>query len=75
MAINETRSMNNDLQIGLRDGAFKSITPDRGGAVDPSHAIERSSNLQLQYDITDQRMGIHPDGCNCEGCVPPYGYY
>ena len=75
MAINETRSMNNDLQLGLRDGAFKSITPDRGGAVDPSHAIERSSTLQLQYNVVDERMGIHPAGCKCEGCVPPYGYY
>lgn len=75
MAFNETRSMNNDLQLGIRDGSFKSITPDRGGSVDPAHATERSSYLQTQYNVVDQRMGVHPSGCDCAGCVPPYGYY
>jgi hypothetical protein len=41
MAVNDTRSMNQDLRLGLADGKFKNLTPDRGGDVDPTHATAR----------------------------------
>lgn len=41
MAVNDSRSMNRDLTLGATDGRFKSLTPDRGGDVDPTHATLR----------------------------------
>jgi hypothetical protein len=49
MAVNDARSMNRDLRLGLSDGKFKSLTPDRGGDVDPTHATARMQVLQSQY--------------------------
>jgi hypothetical protein len=41
MAVNDSRSMNRDLRLGTTDGKFKSLTPDRGGEVDPTSATAR----------------------------------
>jgi hypothetical protein len=49
MAVNDSRSMNQDLKLGARDGAFKSLTPDRGGEVDPSHATYRMNSLKSSF--------------------------
>jgi hypothetical protein len=49
MAVNDSRSMNQDLKLGARDGAFKSLTPDRGGEVDTSHATYRMNSLQSAF--------------------------
>jgi hypothetical protein len=51
MAVNESRSMNRDLRLGANDGKFKSLTPDRGGDVDPTDATIRSAELQVQYNM------------------------
>ena len=51
MAVNESRSMNRDLTLGAGDGKFKSLTPDRGGDVDPTHPSVRQNMLQIQYNI------------------------
>lgn len=51
MAVNESRSMNMDLIRGAGDGKFKSLTPDRGGVVDPTSATVRQAELQMQYNI------------------------
>jgi hypothetical protein len=51
MAVNESRSMNQDLVRGAGDGKFKSLTPDRGGEVDPTASAVRQSVLQVQYNI------------------------
>lgn len=51
MAVNEKRSMNRDLKLGAGDGKFKSLTPDRGGDVDPTAATVRKNMLQIQYNI------------------------
>lgn len=53
MAVNESRSMNRDLTLGAGDGKFKSLTPDRGGNVDPTHAAVRKNMLQMQYNIQE----------------------
>lgn len=60
MAVNDARSMNADLHIGLNDGRLKNLTPDRGGQVDESHASVRSGLLQAQYNVTDMMKGITP---------------
>jgi hypothetical protein len=49
MAINDSRSMNQDLRMGARDGAFKCLTPDRGGEVDPTHATYRMNVTKSQF--------------------------
>lgn len=51
MAVNESRSQNRDLTLGVRDGKFKSLTPDRGGEVDPTTATKRQLELQMQYNV------------------------
>lgn len=51
MAVNESRSMNRDLRLGATDGKFKSLTPDRGGDVDPTDAALRAAELQVQYNV------------------------
>jgi len=51
MAVNETRSMNNDLRLGANDGKFKNLTPDRGGEPEMEHVIERATVLQPQYNV------------------------
>jgi len=50
--------MNADLRLGVDDGAFKSLAPDRGGEVDMKAIHERALLLQPQYDINDLKMGV-----------------
>jgi hypothetical protein len=52
MAVNESRSLNHDLSLGLTDGTFKSLTPGRGGEVEPLDPAQRASVLQEQYNIS-----------------------
>ena len=54
MAVNETRSMNNDLSLGAMDGKFKSLTPDRGGNVDPTDPSVRAMEVQAQYGLVER---------------------
>lgn len=60
MAVNDARSMNRDLKLGTTDGKFKSLTPDRGGDVDPTHATRRMNEVKSLfptgevYSITDR---------------------
>ena len=49
MAVNDSRSMNRDLRLGATDGKFKSLTPDRGGDVDPTAATLRMQVTKAQY--------------------------
>lgn len=58
MAVNATRSMNADLQKGVNDGLFKSITPGRGGEVETEHVIDRAVVLPPQYNVTDASYQI-----------------
>jgi hypothetical protein len=52
MAVNETRSMNEDLREGITDGVVKKATPDRGGDLFDlnSASAVRSSLSQALYD-------------------------
>lgn len=66
--INQSRSMNKDLQQGLNDGMFKSLAPDRGGEVEYQEVYARYETLQPQYNIADMKKGLHPVGCGCSYC-------
>jgi len=68
MAINNSRSMNADLQQGLIDGLVKTLTPDRGGTVEVQHVHERALALQSQYSVSDH-MHSYAMGCQCAECV------
>jgi hypothetical protein len=56
MAVNESRSMNDDLHKGLNDGRLKSLTPGRGGSVETANVVNRQNLLQAQYNIVDFMM-------------------
>ncbi len=58
MAVNETRSMNGDLQKGQVDGLLKGLAPDRGGEVETANTMERAAMLQRQYNVTDATVGV-----------------
>lgn len=68
MAINDTRSMNTDLQAGISDGLYKSIAPDRGGVVEFTEPYTRSQILPPQYGVLDYLKGVHDYGCTCNSC-------
>lgn len=40
MAVNETRSLNNDLREGLTDGVVKKVNPNRGGFPNDDHCFQ-----------------------------------
>ena len=52
MAVNSSRSQNNDLRLGITDGAFKNLTPSRGGVVETGPSIKRQMVLQSQYGVS-----------------------
>lgn len=54
MAVNFSRSMNMDLRKGATEGAFKNLTPDRGGEVEEGFAVKRNMVLQAQYGVTPE---------------------
>jgi hypothetical protein len=59
MAVNTSRSMNGDRKLGEQDGTMKSITPDRGGDLEESHAFDRAKMLQTQYNVVDKKRGLN----------------
>lgn len=61
MAVNESRSMNADLKAGAGDGKFKSLTPDRGGEVDPTAAYVRKKELNIQYNVQEPLASVMPE--------------
>lgn len=67
MAVNSSRSMNADFGLGSNlDGKLKCLTPDRGGVVDESFAVERAHWLQPQYNITHHGQTFNTAcGCGC----------
>ena len=52
MAVNSSRSQNDDLRQGITDGSFKSLTPSRGGVVETGPSIKRQMVLQAQYGVS-----------------------
>lgn len=64
MAVNESRSANRDLQLGIRDGRYKNRTEDRGGEVDMSNVNIRAKELPMHYGLAKD----HGEGCTCGFC-------
>lgn len=52
MAVNETRSMNEDLLAGITDGIVKKSSPNRGGDMYDEHCID-AVNMILHQDLYD----------------------
>lgn len=51
MAVNTSRSQNADLRLGATDGAFKNLTPDRGGEVEMQSPTKLTMVLNEQYNF------------------------
>ena len=51
MAVNESRSMNQDMAQGKNDGTYKVLYPDRGGEVEMSNITIRSRELPWHYGL------------------------
>lgn len=47
--INNSRSMNADLREGATDGTYKSLSPDRGGAVETAFLSHRAGELPVEF--------------------------
>lgn len=61
MAVNDSRSMNMDMRLGALDGKFKSVTPNRGGDVDPTAAYVRKEELNIQYNVQEPPASVMPE--------------
>lgn len=59
MAVNESRSMNNDLREGITDGMVKKATPDRGGDLFDAHCATAVRSA-LSQDLYDAVAGANP---------------
>ena len=58
MAVNESRSLNGDLEEGISDGSVHKRTPDRGGVVEyNSHAAYDGSNTMVHTGGGAQTVG------------------
>lgn len=64
MAVNSSRSMNDDLKLGQADGLRKNLTPDRGGEAELSAVQERAGQLQPQYGLTNGYTKSNPNPYN-----------
>lgn len=58
MAVNASRSQNADLRLGATDGAFSSLTPDRGGAVEMKTVTKRSLVITEKYNSFKPRSPL-----------------
>lgn len=60
MAVNESRSMRTDLEIGATEGSYKSRAPLRGGEVEEDDAKQLTSfyeSLEMPLAVRDQPGG------------------
>jgi len=59
MAVNDSRSMNNDLREGITDGMVKKVAPDRGGVLFDAHCASAVRSA-LSQDLYDAVAGDNP---------------
>ena len=60
MAVNESRSMRQELLQGATDGSYKSRHPDRGGEIEENDAKQLSSfyeSIEMPLAVRDQPGG------------------
>jgi hypothetical protein len=58
MAVNESRSMNQDMAQGKNDGFRKFLAPDRGGEVDMTNVATRSRELPWHYGLDERGFPV-----------------
>lgn len=49
MAINDSRSLTQDLLLGAGDGSYKDLAPDRGGEIESAPLLHRQSELSPSF--------------------------
>lgn len=59
MAVNEYRSMNQDLREGVTDGVVKKINPNRGGYPNDDSCFQEVY-AALSADLYDPILGLNP---------------
>lgn len=57
MAVNESRSMKNELSLGLSDGVVKNVAPDRGGVTEADASAAMRRLLMDEYDANSYGRG------------------
>jgi len=62
MAVNESRSMNQDYAQGKLDGQRKFLAPDRGGEVEYTNVATRSRELPWHYGLDSSGFPVHITG-------------
>lgn len=63
MAVNTSRSMNQDLYFGSQvDGRMKTLSPDRS-TTEEDAPMQRAHDLQPQYNITHMGHTFNPCAC------------
>jgi hypothetical protein len=63
MATNTSRSMNTDLGLGMTEGKYQTVSPDRGGEVDRATARARKDLFRGPggYNISVPPTMTRPD--------------
>ena len=59
MAVNESRSMNQNMAQGKNDGVRKYLAPDRGGEVDMTNVVMRAQELPWHYGLDSSGFPVH----------------
>lgn len=60
MAVNESRDMIIEMQIGATEGSYKSTSKDRGGVMSADTALARQDLDEGLYDIRNVPLAARP---------------
>lgn len=60
MAVNETRDMRTEMEIGATEGSFKTVTKNRGGEMSADTLLERAWLDEGLYDIHNMPLAARP---------------
>ena len=60
MTVNRSRSMTEELELGLIENSYIRLAPNRGGVVEETHP----ERLEWPRDINAERF-VPDSGCNC----------
>lgn len=62
MTVNQSRSMNVELDLGATDGKYKHFNPNRGPIVDDLTTVERKQLSERYYDEEEPQVMYRGDG-------------
>lgn len=60
MAVNETRDMRLEMEIGATEGSFKTLTKDRGGEMSADTVVNRMLLDDGLYDLHNLPVAARP---------------